>query len=32
VVLPRDTPTAAALEELRAAAAGIRRALAADRR
>ena len=32
VVLPRGTPTAAALEELRAAAAGIRRALAADRR
>ncbi|MCR2762936.1 IclR family transcriptional regulator [Microbacterium sp. zg.B48] len=32
VVLPRDAPTAAALEELRAAAAGIRSALAADRR
>ncbi len=32
VVLPRDAPTAGALEELRAAAAGIRTALAADRR
>ena len=32
VVLPRETPTAGALEELRAAAVGIRAALAADRR
>jgi DNA-binding IclR family transcriptional regulator len=31
VVLPRDAPTSAALEELRAAAAGIRSALATDR-